>query len=385
MILVQNKVKCCGCSACENICPVHAIKMQPDDCGFLYPHVNIELCINCGLCKKVCSFNNYEYRHNKLGKPLEAYFGRSLDKEIVKNSRSGGVFVELSKYIFYMGGIVYGASIDDEHKVFHTRAESIDQIENMRGSKYVQSDIRSTFMQIKNDLHNHMVMFVGTGCQVAGLYGFLQDIPQNLITVDIVCHGVPSQKIWLENIKRIERLKNGKVSKCDFRDKSELGWSTHYESYVINHKKYYRKEYTTLFYSNHILRPSCFECKYTNQARPGDITIADGWGIGKKSRKLDDNRGVSLILINSDVGKKIKEEITHNLVLVECDEDAYLQPNLQAPSQRPSDYDQFWRDYMEKSYEYVVLKYVINTVKILKYYIKKLFNIPLLKLGIKRF
>lgn len=390
MIANRKKDQCCGCAACFNACPSGAIKMQADECGFLYPAVDQEKCNQCGICERVCSFDSTKYRHNETGKPREAFFGRSVDMSVVAGSRSGGTFVELAVFVFSLGGVVYGTVCTRGGDFLFTRAENAEQLEPMRGVKYVQSRIGDCYRRIKEDLKEHKVLFAGTGCQVAGLYGFLQKEEPNLITVDIICHGVPSPLIWKENCKRIERKYKGKIEKAEFRDKTECGWSTHLESYWIRGKKYYDEEYAILFYGNHSLRPSCFQCIYANLARSGDLTIGDGWRIGEcrleeKNVSLNDNRGVSLILINTVTGKKIWREIQKRFILYPCREAEYLQKNLISPSERPVDYEQFWKDFVDKGYEECVKKYVIKKKGRTKLFLKRTVKVQLLKKGWQRF
>ena len=236
MEIFSNKNQCCGCTACKSICPKNAISMQADNEGFLYPIINKELCINCGLCKKVCAFQN-GYTRNSV---VNAYAVKHHDIKTRLSSRSGGAFIPISDYIIQNNGTVYGAAFNEDFSVSHIRAESCTERDRMKGSKYVQSELGNIFLNVQNDLKdNRYVMFSGTACQVAGLNNFLEKSKtktDKLFTVDLVCHGVPSNKIWTDYLDYINNKHKGKkITDVNFRDKS-LGWDVHFESFCIDGK-----------------------------------------------------------------------------------------------------------------------------------------------------
>ena len=198
--MIKNKQQCCGCTACKAICPKQAISMEPDALGFLYPKVNQDKCINCGLCEKICAFNEKYDLSENLPAPI-AYGARHKNMEEVMHSRSGAAFVAFSDWILEQGGVIYGAGYEGHFRVAHKRAQSKAERDEFRGSKYVQSDLNDSFIQVKNDLKNGLiVLYSGTSCQIAGLRSFVnktcKQFLNNLFLIDIVCHGAPSPYIW---------------------------------------------------------------------------------------------------------------------------------------------------------------------------------------------
>ena len=234
MIKINNPIECCGCTACASICQRKAITMQPDALGFLYPKVDEGLCTNCGLCEKVCSFNkNYDRNHTTP----KVYAVRHKDIAEVEKSRSGAMFIAITDHILNNGGVVYGAGYSDHFRVVHKRATNTKERDEFRGSKYVQSDLGSTFIQVANDLKDGLeVCFSGTPCQTAGLHSFLKIIKINtekLVLIDIVCHGTPAPYIWRDYLTYIEEKHGGEATEVSFRDTAVFGWAAHKESFVI--------------------------------------------------------------------------------------------------------------------------------------------------------
>lgn len=232
MIKIQDPSNCCGCTACASICKHNAISMQPDTLGFLYPKVDEDKCIECGLCEKVCAFNDNYDKSLNLSQP-EAYAARHKEMEEVMKSRSGAAFVAISDYVLEQGGIVYGAGYKDHFRVCHKRATTKEERDEFRGSKYVQSDLTGIFRQVKNDLKTgHTVLFSGTPCQTSGLHSYVgKKLRENLVLVDIVCHGVPSPYIWRDYITYLEKKYKDTISYVNFRDKEEYGWKEHKETF----------------------------------------------------------------------------------------------------------------------------------------------------------
>lgn len=219
MISIDDKSRCCGCSACMNICPNNAIKMKIDNKGFKYPIVDDEKCVNCGLCDKVCPYNN-EYTKKEIYNKSVAYGGWNNNDEIRKNSTSGGIFSAISKYVLDNNGLICGAIYDDNLKVIHEIVDNIENLKKINGSKYVQSDMKDNFKKIKKYLEDgKLVLFSGTPCQVSGLNSFLGKEYENLYTCDIVCHGVPSPKVFEKYKKELEKAKNSEIININFRDK----------------------------------------------------------------------------------------------------------------------------------------------------------------------
>lgn len=361
MIKINNLADCCGCTACASICAHDAITMKPDTLGFLYPQVDEEKCVDCDLCEKVCAFNN-EYDTSLNFKRPIAYAVRHKAIEEVMNSRSGAAFVAISDIILQMGGVIYGAGYTDNFKIVHKRAQTKQERDEFRGSKYVQSDITGIFRQVKKDLlANKVVLFSGTPCQNAGLRSYLNTrLKENLYCIDIVCHAVPSPYIWRDYLSILEKKYKGKVVTVDFRDKT-FGWAhKHVEKYVFdNGKEINRETFIKLFYDNLDIRHSCSNCHYTNLNRPSDITLADFWGFERIVPEMnDDNKGLSLVLVNSNKGKALFDKISDvvkwkSVPLEEC-----LQPNLCHPTMCSNEKrDAFIKDYIAYGMKYVACKY----------------------------
>lgn len=360
MINLEDKSYCCGCTACASICSHNAISMKPDAMGFLYPFVDESLCVDCHLCEKVCAFNDNYDKSLNFSKPI-AFGARHIDMKEIENSRSGAAFVAISDWVLDNGGVVYGAGYEDHFRVVHKRATNRKQRDEFRGSKYVQSDLTGVFKSVLYDLkQGFIVLFSGTPYQTAGLNSFVGNkLRENLILVDIVCHGVPSPYLWRDYIYYIENKYGNTVCKVNFRDKQKFGWSSHKESFkLLNGKDVTSYTYTFLFYEHIMLRYSCGICPYTNINRPSDITIADfwGWEIINPDFNLDD-KGVSLILINTNKGLHLFENIKDKMVVFQANIEDCLQPNLCYPSKINPKRIDFEKDYVRKGLVYVMKKY----------------------------
>lgn len=288
---------------------------------------------------------------------MQVYAVKHKDGEIRANSRSGGIFTAISDQ-FLDGGAVYGCVLNDDLMVRHVRTESKSARDKMRGSKYVQSRMGDCFKQVKEDLDNgKKVLFSGTSCQVSGLRCFLQKEYDNLFCLDIVCHGVPSPKVWMDYLKWWEQ-KKGKIDTVDFRNKKRYGWADHVESiYFASGRSKDSRIFTTLFYGHNCLRPSCYECPYKQLSHPGDITIADYWGIGKAAPGFSDNKGVSLVLVNSEKGAKAFDLAKESLIWKETRIEDSMQPPLKGPFKKPESREQFWNDYKRLGFQKIAEKY----------------------------
>lgn len=354
--LPHKKEECCGCRACEQICPMAAISMQMDEEGFIYPVINHDICVKCRKCIGVCTLYNKdnpkESSENFHAKVVVAY--QKNEKKRMK-SRSGGVFVAVSEVVLKEQGVVYGAGFNDDLIVQHMRATTPDERNTFCGSKYVQSDTKSTFRTVFEDLQNNKrVLFSGTACQIAGLYSYLEKKGiagkfDNLITVDIVCHGVVSPEIWKENLNEISEKLGTKPRIADFRDKS-FGWGSHIESYACGNKKITSERYTAIFYENICLRPCCYNCHYASVVRVSDITLADAWGIHRAVPDWDFEKGVSLVLLNTEKGCQYFEKAQGDLTTKEVSIEQFMQPNLQYPSNRPTNRDEIMELYKKRGY-----------------------------------
>lgn len=244
------------------------------------------------------------------------------DLQIRLASRSGGVFTAVSDIILTQGGIVYGCVMKDVSHAVHIRATDSKQRDQMRGSKYIQSDLGNTFSMVRTDLETgKKVLFSGTGCQVSALKKFLGKPYENLVCMDLVCHGVPSQKVWNKYLLWLEKKHNKEAVAVDFRNKTDFGWLEHVETIILKDQdredKVNSRIFKTLFYEHNILRPSCHSCPNKSVERPGDLTIADFWGIDKAVPGFNDNQGVSLVLVNTKIGSGVFSEAAKELDIKE--------------------------------------------------------------------
>lgn len=349
MIQLVDKSLCCGCTACASVCPKQCITMQEDEEGFLYPVVNASLCIDCNLCQKVCP----ELHHMNVRMPLHVYAAKHKDEQVRLASSSGGIFTLLAEKIIDEGGVVFGARFDARWEVVHDYTETKEGLAVFRGSKYVQSRLEDCYYKVKSFLQqDRKVMFTGTPCQIAGLKNYLRKDDDNLLTVDVVCHGVPSPKIWRMYLNEIIARKskknsvlshhsNGKVKiqSIDFRSKSS-GWKKFSfaltlseavadgkQNTVLLSSVFYENPYMQAFLSDLSLRPSCYACPVKAGKSRSDITIADFWGIEDVLPEFDDDIGTSLVLTFSEKGLQV-------LGCLKCDksEVAYVVALKQNPS-----------------------------------------------------
>lgn len=353
--------ECCGCTACASVCAHKAITMTPDSLGFLYPEVDMDKCVECGMCEKVCSFNDDYNTPDNFVSPIP--FGARL-KDIyeVMKSRSGGAFVAFSDWILDQDGIVYGAGFKDHFMVAHKRATTRGQRDEFRGSKYVQSNLDGIFHQVRKDLlDGRWVLFSGTPCQVSGLQSFLpMKLKEKLVTVDIVCHGVPSPQIWHDYLDYIEKKEHKIIIKVDFRDKKRFGWKAHKETFTLVEPltTTTTTTYAYVFYQHIMQRPSCGECHYCNLRRPADLTLADFWGWERTGSHInDDDKGLSLVLVNTPKGKMIFDSVKTKFNYIEPRLEDCMQGHLKEPT-KPNKHDaQFQKDYEAHGFEYVMKKY----------------------------
>ena len=329
MINLKEKKDCCGCSACVQKCPMHCITLVEDNEGFLYPKIDASVCINCGLCEKVCPWLN---RPDPI-EPKEVLAVKNRDEDERMASSSGGVFIALARKIIERGGVVFGAVFDGNWEVMHVYAETIESVRPMMGSKYVQSRIGNSYQDAERFLkEGRDVLFTGTPCQIAGLHQFLRKDYPNLLSVDFLCHGVPSPGVWRRYldetfVRSAQRAATGKntvlssslkavsvVTGIEFRDKKSYGWKKF--SFVVRGRSASKADQNSVllsdihkvnpymrgFLSNIYLRPSCYQCKCKNGVSLSDLTIADFWGIDQLTPDFDDDKGVGLVLLNTDRG-----------------------------------------------------------------------------------
>lgn len=306
MIQINDKQNCCGCEACAQVCPKKCISMKRDAEGFLYPQANETICINCGLCEKVCPvINQYETRQ-----PNRILAAINKDEEIRSQSSSGGIFTLLAEQTISKGGVVFGARFDEEWQVEIACAETMDQVASFRGSKYLQARVGDSYRQCKKALEDGRdVMFCGTPCQIAALRLYLHKPYEKLLTVDFICHGVPSPGVWRKYLDEVVAAGQQAIHDIDFRNKTK-GWKRF--SFILTIKEgngmvsilspLDKNPYMRAFLNDLILRPSCYQCPAKGGKSYSDITIADFWGVQNVNPSMDDDKGTSLVLANTEKG-----------------------------------------------------------------------------------
>lgn len=283
------------------------------------------------------------------------------DINIRMSSRSGGVFTACSDYILNHKGVVYGCVLTNDLNAVHFRATSKSDRDKMRGSKYIESKLGDTFKYVRKDLlEGKLVLFSGTSCQVAGLQKYLDNEYDNLICIDILCYGVPSVKVWHQYVKWQEK-KNGKCIGADFRNKKDYGWAEAVETLIFQRKnKIHKKDsriFTNIFYSNMILRPSCYECRYKNIWYPGDITIGDYWEIDRVYPEINDNKGVSLVMINNNKGMQLINAIKESVEWYVTPYEKSIRNSMLFAAKRPDNREEFWKEFKFKSFNFIASKY----------------------------
>lgn len=332
MINITDKKRCCGCAACVQRCPKHCIHMKEDSEGFLYPEVDKSLCIDCGLCEKVCPFLHQDA-------PIEVHAVRAVknrNESERMNSSSGGVFIALARAVIEENGVVFGAVFDEKWEVKHTSTDTIEGVYPMMGSKYLQSRIEHAYEEAESFLkQGRKVLFTGTPCQLTGLRKYLRKDYPNLLAVDFLCHGVPSPKVWRKYLNELTTRQGGgknsvlshpiggkrTIRSIGFRSKSS-GWkkfsfaltlseaSADGEQNTVLLSRIHREDpYMKVFLSDIILRPSCYACKCKNGVSHSDLTIADYWGINQLMPDFDDDKGVGLVLVNTSKGEAYFETL----------------------------------------------------------------------------
>lgn len=333
MIKIREKKECTSCSACYNICPKNAIVMEEDKEGFKYPVVDEEKCIQCGLCTKVCPMINNRLELNRKERP-EVYAAWSKDNFTRIDSTSGGIFSELARNIYSKNGYVCGAIYNNDNLVEHKLSCNESDLDNIRSSKYLQSDINDIYRQVKKQLDaNKLVLMCGSPCQIAGLYNFLGKEYENLYTCDFICRGMNSPKIFKGYLNNLENKYNSKVKNIKFKNKIH-GWhnfSTRID--FENGKTYIGGRYVDSYMVGYLqynafMRPSCYDCKFKGLPKKSDITLADFWGIENIAPEMDENKGTSMILINSDKGRKLLCEIKENIKYKKIESEDVFKDNI---------------------------------------------------------
>jgi len=345
MINIKYKPNCCGCSACVQVCPKQCIFFNEDAEGFLYPVVNKKLCIDCGLCEKVCPFLN----PSAPRKPVKVLATINPNEEIRMKSSSGGIFTMLAEAVINEGGVVFGARFDKNWEVMHDYTETKEGLDTFRGAKYTQSKIGITYKEAKDFLiQGRKVLFSGTGCQIVGLRLFLRKEYDNLLTVEIACHGVPSPAVWRAYLDDVTKGDKNKINSINFRDKRN-GWNGYglmiekdddiiYELSTSN-------RYMQSFLKDLCLRPSCANCPAKQGASGTDLIIGDFWGVENIYPEIYDNKGCSFVVVNSEKGKEQIVQINTKNLEITYEEGCRYNPCLVQSSAESRYAPIFWRQF----------------------------------------
>lgn len=345
---------CAGCGACKNICPNKAIQMVSDKKGFLYPKVTEIFCNHCDLCKERCPIPITPDPVRQIG----IYAAKNRNDIERSKSSSGGPFVLLANHVLSQGGVVFGAAFNERLEVVHKIVCQKDEVESLQQSKYVQSDIGETYHRARSLLCRKLpVLFSGTPCQIQGLKSYLGCDPENLYTVDLVCHGVPSPKTFRDYKSFLEGAKQSPLVDICFRHKT-MGQTQMVRATFANGEQYFGRidqdPFYRLFLNNMILRPSCYQCKFSNFNRVADITLGDFWGVERTISEFDDGKGVSLVLVNTTKGKQLFDAISSGLTFVEVNQQQCLQQHLERPPEIPTNINEVWETYCTSGWKKIV-------------------------------
>ena len=371
---IVEKNKCTGCTACMSSCPAKAIEMIDDENGFKHPVINQEKCINCGLCKRKCPVLNTS-KNSSLN---NCYVGYNKDeKSLMDSASSGSIFELVANYILDQNGVVVGAAFDEDMHLKHVAVENKNELDKLKGSKYLQSDLNNTFSYIKDKVKSQKVLFVGTPCQVAGIKAFIKS--DNLICIDLFCHGVPSPKLFNKYLDELEKKHKDKVLDYDFRDKC-TGWDT-YSNSIYFHSKFVtenknKNDYMKLFLSDVALRESCYNCNFKLGNKYSDITLGDFWGINNYYPEMYNKKGVSAIIINTELGQAIFDAVCKNMEYKQCklEEIVSGNPSLKESCKYNNKRELFFKDIDDLSIDKLTKKYSKKN-NIIKRIIKKLVKI----------
>ena len=287
---------------------------------------------------------------------MNTYIVKQKDMTSRMKSRSGGIFAAVTDILLKQGGVIYGCALDEHFQAVHKRAITAEERDTFRGSKYVQSDTSQALQDMLADLKaGRKVLFSGTPCQIAAAKAVCpKAYEEQLICMDIVCHGVPSPKVWQDYLRYMEKKYHGKITAVDFRNKRKHGWWEHVESVTIHGIEIDSQIYKNLFYEHNILRDCCYECPYKSLERQGDISIADAWGIAQAAPDFDDNHGVSLVLCSTEKGEELLKMALESCEYRACDIKDYMQEPLQHSFAKPANYNAFWEAYEKEGFEALV-------------------------------
>ncbi len=359
--LNNDKSNCCGCGACVNVCPRNAISMHSDEYGFAYPHIDQATCVECNLCVKACEKVN----KNESGMPLKAFAASHKNKQIAHKSSSGGVFSALAQHFLDNGGAVCGCIFDDKLNAIHICTEKESDFLRIRKSKYLQSDVGLIYRDVKKRLsQGQLVLFTGTPCQVAALYAVVGKGYDNLTTMDLICHGVPSQLLFNQFIKYLEKRYKTTIVSFDFRSK-KYGWPRFTMEFTDSRQRTFnigkaQEFYMPSFTGGNIIRESCLSCKYACANRIGDITIGDLWGYEKLNLNLNTTKGTSVFTINTPNAEKWLELLTDKLYCEEIDYNLAVKGNhcLHSPTPKGAKRELYMESIKNGKIEELALRYI---------------------------
>ena len=353
---IVDHLLCTGCSACMSQCPQDAITMTPGRKGFLYPQIDPEKCVNCGLCQRVCPAIRYEELYQK-GIPA-AFAAQHYVEGVLKNSSSGGVFTAVSDYVLHRNGVVYGAAYMPDMTVAHIRAENTIRRNRMRDSKYVQSDLGSTFREIQQDLKaGRMVLFTGTPCQCAGLRSVAPKENTTLIIMEIFCHSVPSPRLFKDHIATLAARNSSAVVGYSSRDK-RYGWTRRdrvcFANGKVDDSSLLSQSFYKLFNQKIAARDSCRTCPFGGKQRCADLSIGDFWGYREAGISLPHKgKGLSVVLANTEIGKQLLKEIS-GLQLEQISYESAFIRNHSKPIVFAKETEAFWEDYESNGYLHAI-------------------------------
>lgn len=365
MIEISNKENCCGCNACGDVCPKDSITFHVDKEGFWYPKVNMDTCIDCHLCEKVCPIIEKAEYIERYHSP-KIYAAYTIDETIRLDSTSGGIHSMLAKSIYSQHGYVGGAIYNEDHTVSHIVSSLPSQLEEIRSSKYLQSSMEGQYKEIKNLLkRGEKVFYCAAPCQIQALYKFLRKDYDNLITCDFICRGVNSPKVFLSYMSMLEKRYGSKATKIKFKAKK---WGWHNFSIRINFqngKEYCKDRDHDLFYIGYLqygnfARPSCYNCQFKGFPQKADITLADFWGIEYFDSEMDQDKGTSLVMINSKKGENLFNSIKGTIKWKEFSMDEAKRGNRAMDSSlKPiaEDRDAFFNAINDKPFEQVAKEF----------------------------
>ena len=401
-IQIESLKSCSGCAACANACPKSAISIVPNSEGFLYPKIHSDICIQCGLCDKTCPVLHAKSGDESIQSAEENFTVRAsfavqaIDENIRLKSSSGGIFTCLAEKIIAEGGVIFGAAFDSDLKLSHRSVETSESLEALRGSKYLQSEIGNSYQDVRRFLkEGKKVLFSGTPCQVGGLKAFLKKDFENLFTVDVVCHGVPSPALFEKYVQEHSHGAQGRPVKTAFRRKDD-GWKLYSLSFAYANESEYRQtldkdKYMQLFLKDHGLREGCYQCKFRGDNHVADITLADFWGIGNILPEMDDDKGTSLVIVQTEKGAKFFDSCKDSFLSapVNMREAVKYNPSYFTCKKRSPLRNKFYEDFENSSIDFLFRRFGKSSLKqrtkrFVKRGVKKAFQTFLGKKGLEQ-